>query len=391
MVVSSHRQITEKDLSNWRLIETFQQELATVAAKARFHPTFSDPTRQLTYQSYLSLFLLGVFNPVVTSMRALCAVSGLQQVQEQVGCSQVSLGSFSEIQHVLDPDLLKQVFENLIQRMPAEPKADPRLAHLELIAQDGSLWRALPRMAWAEYGVGSAGQAKGVRLHLRFNVLTETPVDAMLTQGKVCERKALREMLQPGQTNVGDRYYGNDYKLFTAVDGAKAFFVFRIKDQAVIHTEEELPITPADRAAGVVRHAWVHLGATEELRSMRVRLVEIIKDGQHLLLVTNHAVETASAEMVGLIYRRRWSIELFFRWVKCILKNRHFFAESPKGVAIQMYLALIAAVMLQGITGRRPTKRMMEMLQFYSMGWASAEEVVALGLRQAVPKQAPSR
>jgi hypothetical protein len=246
-------------------------------------------------------------------------------------------------------------------------------------------------MAWAEYGVGSTGQAKGVRLHLRFNILKDAPVDAMITPGKGCERKALRVMLLPGQTNVGDRYYGNDYKLFTEIDRAKAFFVLRLKDQAVIHTEEELPITPADRAAGVVRHAWVHLGATEELRSMRLRLVEVIKDGQHLLLVTNHAVETASAEVVGLIYRRRWSIELFFRWIKCILKSRHFFAESPKGVAIQMYLALIAAVMLQGITGRRPSKRLMELLQFYAMGWASVEEVLALGLRLAGPKQAPSR
>lgn len=382
----SQRQLTEKDLSNWRLIETFQQELATVTAKAKFHPTFSDPCRQLSYQSYLSLFLLGIFNPVVTSMRALCTVSGLERVQEEVGCSKVSLGSFSEIQHVLDPDLLKQVFENLVERMPQGPRSDPRLAHLELIAQDGSLWRALPRMGWAKYGVGSNGQAKGVRLHLRFNVLSETPADAMITQGNGCEGKALRQMLLPGQTNVGDRYYGNDYKLFTAVDKAQAFFVFRLKDQAVIHIEEELPLSPEDRAAGVMRHAWVHLGATEQLRSMRVRLVEIRKDGQHLLLVTNHAVETASAAMVGLIYRRRWSIELFFRWVKCILNHRHFFAESPEGVAIQMYLALIAAVLLQGITGRRPTKRLMELLQFYAMGWASAQEVVTLGLRQITPK-----
>ena len=218
------RQLTESDLSNWKLLESFQHELAVVAAKSKFHPTFDDPDRQLTHQSYLSLFLLGIFNPVVTSMRALCTVSGLKQVQEQVGCSRVSLGSFSEIQHVLDPDLLKQVFENLAQRMPAGPKVDPRLAHLELIAQDGSLWRPLPRMAWAEYGVGSTGQAKGVRLHLRFNVLKDAPADAMLTQGKGCERSALREMLLPGQTNVGDRYYGNDYKLFSEVDQSKVFF-----------------------------------------------------------------------------------------------------------------------------------------------------------------------
>ena len=43
------------------------------------------------------------------------------------------------------------------------------------------------------------------------------------------------------------------------------------------------------------------------------------------------------ADLIGLIYRRRWTIELFFRWIKCILGCRHFFAESPEGVAIQLY------------------------------------------------------
>ena len=375
--------MTASDLSNWKMIESFQKELASVISKAKLHPTFDDPSRKLGYESYLSLFLFGLFNPVIETMRSLCDVSGLSKVQQELGCPKVSLASFSEAQNVLDPDLLKQVFEKLVQKTALSPKADPRLMHLELIAQDGSLWSALPRMAWAEYGVGCKGQAKGVRLHLRFNILKDSPEDALITHGNGCETQALRQMLLPGQTNVADRYYGKDYRLFAEIDQAKAFFVFRISDAAVIHTQQELALSPAQRAAGILRHAWVRLGATEKLRTIALRLVEIQRDGQHLLLVTNHTVESLSAELVSLVYRRRWSVELFFRWIKCILGCRHFFAESPEGVAIQIYLALIAALMLQLLTGNRPTKRVMEFLQFYMMGWATAQEVIELIQRQS--------
>jgi hypothetical protein len=242
--VDSQRELTAKDLSNWKMIEHFQSALAPVVAKAQLHPTYSDPRRELGYASYLSLFLFGLFNPVVESMRTLCAISGLEKVQQQVGCRKVSLGSFSETQRVLDPDLLKQVFENLVEKTTFSPKADPRLMHLDLIAQDGSLWSALPRMAWAEYGVGCKGHANGVRLHLRFNILKDSPADALVTRGKGCETQALREMLLPGQTNVADRYYGKDYQLFGEIDQAKAFFVFRISQHAVIHTAPKTK-TPA--------------------------------------------------------------------------------------------------------------------------------------------------
>lgn len=372
------RELTVEDLRHWHLLEHFARALAPVAAKHSLHSTFADPRRTLGYAPYLSLFLFGLFNPVVESMRQLCAISELDKVQRTTGCSKVSLGSFSETQRVLDPDLLKQVFETLVEQMPPSPAASPQLKHLEVILEDGSLWSALPRMAWAEYGVGSKGQAKGVRLHLRLNLLKDCPEDALITAGQGSETAALREMLLPGQTNVGDRLYGQSYRLFQAIDQAGAFFVFRLNQKAVIGWEEELPISAAEAQAGVVRHGWVHLGATEKLRSIRLRLVEVKREGHHLLLATNHPVTTLSAELVALVYRRRWSIELFFRWIKCILGTRHFFAESPQGVALQLYLALIAAVLLQLFTGRRPNKRVMELLQYYFLGWATAEELARL-------------
>jgi IS4 transposase len=78
---------------------------------------------------------------------------------------------------------------------------------------------------------------------------------------------------------------------------------------------------------------------------------------------------------VGELYRKRWLIEMFFRWVKCVLGCGHWFAESQAGATIQIYLALIAGLLLQLYTGRRPTQRMMELVRFYLMGWATEAEL----------------
>ena len=67
------------------------------------------------------------------------------------------------------------------------------------------------------------------------------------------------------------------------------------------------------------------------------------RTGKELLLATDLEIE---AELIALIYRYRWQIELFFKWMKNILGNRHLMAESPAGAAIQTCSALIAALML---------------------------------------------
>lgn len=380
-------QVKESDLKNWKMLQCFEEAVEKVFGTAKLHPTFADPRRELDCQSYLSLFFFGLANPVIESMRGLCSISQLERVQKEVCHQPVSPGNFSAVQHVLDVTLLRQVFTEVRDQTVSRAPLSGPLTTLNLIAQDGTLLSALARMGWAEYGGGRAGTAKAVRLHLRFNVCEDKPVDLLVTPGKTCERQALREMCQPGQTNVGDRYYGEDYQLFGEIDAANAYFVFRLKADAVIQAEEELPVSEEDRAAGVVRHAWVRLGGRASNRSMRLRLVEIKTAAQHLLLVTNLSVERASAALVGTIYRRRWSIELFFRWIKCVLGCRHFFAESPAGVEIQLYLVMIAALLFQRYSGRRPSKRAMEMIQMYLLGWATAEELAQLFQNELASEQ----
>lgn len=103
------------------------------------------------------------------------------------------------------------------------------------------------------------------------------------------------------------------------------------------------------------------------------RLVRVEADGPTFLLFTDR--EDLAAELVALIYRYRWQIELFFKWIKCILGCRHWLAESQEGVTLQVYCALIASVLLVLWTGRKPTQRQWEALQLYWMGWATLEEL----------------
>ena len=364
--------IDEKQLSRWKLLDDFRERLAkaqAAAPKAAKRP--GGPERKLLESDYFSLFLFGLLNPVVDSMRGLCAASHLKRVQEDVCTRPVSLGSFSEAQGVFDPELLKQVFLELAGEIPTS-WGDSRLAHLadSLKLVDGTLLPALPRMHWALW---LNDENRAAKLHLKFTVLRQAPSDALVTHGNSCERKELRKFMKKGETIVGDRYYGLEYGFLEELRKLGISFVFRIRNKPRMEIVEELPLTEADRAAGVTWQGMVRLG--DKWQGEPIRVVKVEVDGKELLLATDLEIE---AELIALIYRYRWQIELFFKWIKSILGYRHLMAESPEGVAIQTYSALIAALMLQLLTGKRPTKRAMELIRFYLMDHVELEEVMSL-------------
>ena len=133
-------------------------------------------------------------------------------------------------------------------------------------------------------------------------------------------------------------------------------------------------MSEADRAAGVTQDVRVRLGSGSDGPVGRLVRMEI--NGHVFLLFTDR--DDLEADLVALIYKYRWQIELFFKWIKCILGCRHWFSESLDGMKIQVYCALIASVLLVLWTGGKPTKRQWEALQLYWMGWVSLEELTAV-------------
>jgi hypothetical protein len=369
--------LSADQLHNWRLVERFQQTLKPLVERYK-QGSFSDTERLLELGDYLSLFLFGLFNPCVRTMRGLCEISRLKQVQEEVCRRAVSLGSFSEAQHVLDLQLLEEVFGQLSQAVPPQAH-DARLGQWQWLARDGSLFAALPRMHWALYGGGKVGTAKAVRLHLSLNILEDKPQVAAVRPGKICERKVWREHWQKGQAYVGDRLFGQDYRAFGQLEALGSVYVLRVREQqATIQVEQELALSAEDQQAGVIRQAWGRLGCRKRHQSVRLRLVWVkTRENNLVILATNLPEEKLAAHLVWLLYKSRWKVELFFRWIKCILGCRHWLAESANGVAIQVYLALIAALLLQLHFGRRPNKRMMELIQFHQLGIATDQELQA--------------
>jgi len=228
------------------------------------------------------------------------------------------------------------------------------------------------RLPWRE---------SALKAHVKFNILQEKPVAVAITPAKRCERAVLREHWQPGEFYVGDRYYGEDYALFGELTATGCSFVLRLRQEAVFEVLEEFALRALDRAAGVTFDGLVRLGARP--KHAPVRLVRVQTEASELLLVTDKPREELGAELIALIYRYRWRIELFFKWLKCILGCRHWLAESERGVALQIYCALIAALLLLRHSGRRPNKRAMEMIRFYLVGMASLEELTqALGIEK---------
>lgn len=371
-------ELSEKDLRQWKLIADFRKRLGVLASKRRHHPAWQDKRRKLKQFDYLSLFLFTLVNPIIASFRAAAKASGLQRIQQEVCSAATSKSSLSEMQHLLDPTLLEELVASLSAEVKGPAPKDPRSAWQAWMARDSSIFPATHRMFWAQHGAGKAGRHNhAVRFHVSFHLWDEKPARVAVTSGKVCERKAWRKQLEPGATYVGDRYFAEDYKIFGELEALGCWFVLRLRDEAVVQVLEENPITDEDRKAGIISDQWVQLGSTKRYKTGRLRLITVRKNsGTVMRLVTNMEPAEMSCRDIQTLYRRRWQIECYFRWIKCLLGCRHWLVESPEGVATQLYLAVIAGLLLQLVLGRRPNKRLWELVQFYQMGWASAEELM---------------
>lgn len=378
-----------------KVLARFRAVLDDVLAKppTPLHRSFADPKRHLQVGDYLSLFLLGLFNPIARTVRGLVQASSLPKVCAQLGITKVSLGSFSETQHLVDPSLLEPLLASLAGELPDLQKLPSSLHSQRWMARDSSLFSALPRMAWALYGGGREGcKNNAVRLHVSFDLLKDAPARVQVTTGKTCERKTLRAEVdaRPGGAYVGDRYFGEAYQFFAQLSAKKCRYLIRLIDHGTEPAvEEEIPVTAADAQSGIERQAWVRLGTENRNLSERLRYIWLRGcTGELLHLATNLPPAELSGSDAALLYKNRWQVEYFFRWVKCLLGCGHWLAESPRGVTHQLYLALIGALLLQLDLGRRPSKRVWELYQWHQIGLLDdAELAQALAAQVAREEQ----
>ena len=354
--------------------------------------------RELFFDQYCMLVLLYIFNPIVTSLRGIQQASELANVQKKLGCSRASLGSLSEATGVFDAELLKEIVAKLGENV--KPLArDARLKDIGLTIEliDGTLIAALPKIveaSWRKFKTGS-GMVKW-RLHTHFEVDRHIPSRIDVTPnggGPHSERAVMERTIESDRLYVMDRGYVK-FLLFNAIVTAKSSYVCRLNDNSAYEVMEDRVLTEADVKAGVLSDQIVSFpnAKAENKPNHPVRLV-CVKCSKHtsrgkyrggstggdsdgILRIATNMLDVP-AEIISLLFRHRWAVEIFFRFFKHILGCRHLLSHDKNGIEIQTYCAIIACMLISLWTGRKPTLRTYEMICFCFCGLASEDELLA--------------
>jgi hypothetical protein len=197
---------------------------------------------------------------------------------------------------------------------------------------------------WARYSKGVCG----AKAHIIYDPDADCPLYLEVTPAKVNDITAAQAMpIEPGATYVFDLGYYH-YAWWAGLDGAGCRIVTRLKKNTPLAITAELPLPSGSNLL------YDRVGRLpERLTTTRknpfqdpVREIGVaLEDGTVLRVVTNDL--DAPAQEIADLYKRRWAIELFFRWVKQTLRIKHFVGRSENAVRIQIAVALIAYLLLK--------------------------------------------
>lgn len=356
--------------------------------------------RNLHMDQYCMLMLLFLFNPIVTSLRALQQASELKKVQRKLGCLRASLGSLSEATDVFDPERLQEIIGELAEQLkPIQNVGQGHVDHV-LTAVDGTIVKTLSTIVEATYLKNSHGEPiHGWRFHGHFDIDRYVPTRMDVTgganAGKSNEKNVLRKVLEPDHCYVMDRYYAQ-FRLFNDIADIGSSYVCRIRDNSnLTNVQQENAVSDKAKKAGVLSDIVVKMGAKSRAAAKPNHLIRVIlvkttprknrgkgagkkgaPESDGILRIATNLLDVP-AEVIAEIYRQRWTIETFFKFFKHILGCRHLLSQDPVGIEIQVYCAIIACMLISLWTGRKPTLRTYEMICFYFTGLADEEELLA--------------
>ncbi len=189
---------------------------------------------------------------------------------------------------------------------------------------------------------------RAVKLHVAYDPNGDIPMAMTMTGQRTNDIVPAKVMpIEPGMTYVFDLAY-YDFAWWAALDRAGCRFVTRLKTNTQLQATTGQPLAGSKHilrdSIGLLSERMAHSRRnpfSDPLREIVVR----IDTGRTIRLVTNDL--DAPAQEIADLYKQRWQIELFFKWVKQNLRIRHFFGASENAVRIQTYVALIAYLLLR--------------------------------------------
>ena len=344
-------------------------------------------------------YLLSFFNPTIRSLRTIEDFSQTVEAQRHLSVGKICRSTLSDFNRLVDPERLQPLLAALRSevRASAPRSREGELATLleRTIATDGTFVPATAEVAWA---LASANQQRltkrRARLDVQLSVSDWLPEVIVVAGAGQSEAQSAAAHLEPGKIYLYDRGF-NSYALLNAHyrqsstgPVAQAHFVVRYREPGSNAPEllaaQERPLTEADRQAGVVSDRVGHFASSKPARHtlLNVPLREVVVEyeaaGQtkRLRLVTN--LLDVSAATVAQLYRHRWQIELFFRWLKCFGNFGHIVSHTREGVLAHFYVAVVGMLLMYLHTGYRPSKYLFALMSQVAAGGATLDNVLPI-------------
>jgi hypothetical protein len=357
----------------------------------------SHPNRVCHYDHLLAAHLIGFWEPMVRSLRTLDSrtVAG-DAMRQALGDVRLARSTLSDAMKQMPAEALLPLLEQLLECLPAGRSNDPQVQDLMALkkrihAVDGSYFQIPADVLWAlAHTRRNQHRARQVRLDMHLDVLRLVPVKAQVSgQDDGAEWKAFAKTLEPGVIYLADRGFVARGFLRQVIDQGSDFVV-RLKANTALETLTCRLLSEKARAAGVILDQQVRLKTSrwageqvdEPLRLVRVRDG---RTGQEVELLTTLC--EVPADVIGQLYRQRWSIELFFRWLKCVVRVNGFYSQNANGITLQLYCMIIATLLSYLLTGQRPGVMVSMMMNLAATNQLSMDRMAEVLERDAREKE----
>lgn len=324
---------------------------------------------RLHFRGVVGTLLAAAFEPVTRSLRTIDDLSLYPSVQRFSGVERVARSTLSDALAKFDPERLRPMIRAIQKQIPHLDRLDSDTAAVarRVIALDGSWFNLAGEVAHALHcnrGNTSQKQAR-IRWNLQLDVDQFLPEDCDVSgNGDGSEAAAFMRRLQSDCIYVVDRNFVH-FGFLNAVLKSESSFVLRLKKGVLFQVDQTHALSEKDPAHHVLRDETGHLsGPTSrgnaDARScsakppaQTLRRVTVWDEKNQCKLVLLTDLLDVPAFVIGAIYRQRWMIELFFRWLKMLVGFRHLISQSPRGITTQFYVAVLMSLLIQLHNGRR--------------------------------------
>lgn len=298
--------------------------------------------RRLTTKSQFVALLYGQLSGAVSLREIVTGLSSHALRLYHVGACPAARSTLADANAVRPYQVFTGVLAHLMKQ--AHRGLRRKLAETTYLIDATSVRLNERSAGWARFSAGVCG----AKVHVIYDADADRPIYAAVSAAKVNDITIAQQMpIEAGATYVFDLGY-YDYGWWARLDAAGCRIVTRFKANTPLASVEELPVP----TGGTILSDRIGFLPARQAKSRRnpmgdaVREVRVLTETGKVLRILSNDLD-APAEEIADLYKRRWAIELFFRWVKQTLKITRFLGASENAVRIQVAVALIAFLLLR--------------------------------------------